>query len=335
MATTSRTALYISLYVGLWTAQTLLIKLSKRGTDTYPYDVMSVVTVTEAIKLVIAVMIYLFSQDDKPTSEDPPSLRRLIAYWPDGIWVAVPAAIYCVYNGLMFVNLAHFDPATYRTLINVRVLFSGVLFQLFFAKRLSMKKWSALVLLMVGCTVAQTDKFNIGGATAVACMALQALCSSSGGVYFAWLLQRRSLTVPIWVKNTYLYFWGVCFNLIYILFFRSHLLFQRQFFHNFDAYLLPVLLVGSLAGFATSFLLANVDVILKEYSNAIEMVTTALGALYLFGTPVPQRLVYSMGIVGVSIWLYNHQSSQAIDNHRDDDADINDKKPILPVSTRA
>ena len=129
--------------------------------------------------------------------------------------------------------------------------------------------------------------------------------SSSGGVYFAWLLQRQSLDVPLWVKNIYLYFWGVTFDLLYIALFRPSLIFGGEFFHDFDLYLCPMLLVGSFAGFTTSFLLANVDVLLKEYSNALEMVTTAIGALYLFETPIPTRLLYSMVFVAFSIFLYN------------------------------
>lgn len=41
----------------------------------------------------------------------------------------VPSALYCVYNNLMFVNLARFDPTTYYLLLQFRVVITGVIFQ--------------------------------------------------------------------------------------------------------------------------------------------------------------------------------------------------------------
>jgi len=41
----------------------------------------------------------------------------------------VPAALYCAYNNLAFVNLANFDPTTYFLLLQFRVVITGVVFQ--------------------------------------------------------------------------------------------------------------------------------------------------------------------------------------------------------------
>lgn len=41
----------------------------------------------------------------------------------------VPAFLYCLYNNLAFVNLSKFDPTTYYLLLQLRVVITGILFQ--------------------------------------------------------------------------------------------------------------------------------------------------------------------------------------------------------------
>lgn len=41
----------------------------------------------------------------------------------------VPAFLYCLYNNLAFINLSSFDPTTYYLLMQLRVVVTGVLFQ--------------------------------------------------------------------------------------------------------------------------------------------------------------------------------------------------------------
>lgn len=44
----------------------------------------------------------------------------------------VPAFLYCLYNNLAFVNLSAFDPTTYYLMLQLRVVVTGVLFQVFY-----------------------------------------------------------------------------------------------------------------------------------------------------------------------------------------------------------
>jgi hypothetical protein len=52
-----------------------------------------------------------------------------MAYAKVGWLWSVPAFLYCVYNRLMFTNLTFFEPATYRLLMNQRLIWSGILSQ--------------------------------------------------------------------------------------------------------------------------------------------------------------------------------------------------------------
>ena len=41
----------------------------------------------------------------------------------------MPALLYCVYNNLVYINLAAFDPGTYNVLMQLRIVITGFLYQ--------------------------------------------------------------------------------------------------------------------------------------------------------------------------------------------------------------
>lgn len=41
----------------------------------------------------------------------------------------IPASLYCLYNNLSFTNLAFFDPTTYFLFMQIRLLMTGVIYQ--------------------------------------------------------------------------------------------------------------------------------------------------------------------------------------------------------------
>lgn len=49
----------------------------------------------------------------------------------------VPAFLYCLYNNLAFTNLSSFDPTTYYLLLQLRVVITGILFQVRFLNNYS------------------------------------------------------------------------------------------------------------------------------------------------------------------------------------------------------
>ena len=41
----------------------------------------------------------------------------------------VPAALYCLYNNLSFISLSYFNPTTYFMFMQIRLLLTGVIYQ--------------------------------------------------------------------------------------------------------------------------------------------------------------------------------------------------------------
>lgn len=194
---------------------------------------------------------------------------------------AIPAALYCVFNALAFYNLNLVSPPTYRLLINLKVLFSGLMLQFLIGTKLSRRQWLGLVLLVLACGVEQWDSFDYNtGLTAVILICLQALCSSFAGVYFQLLLQIRPSTpstssqpeLGLWEKNFYMYCWTIFFNTLYLAVFNQPVLLNPgAALSTFDANVIPIILMSGIGGVSTSLILRDMDVIVKEYANFAEM----------------------------------------------------------------
>ena len=90
----------------------------------------------------------------------------------------IPAFLYCLYNNLSFTNLANFDPTTYFMFLQIRLLLTGVIyqvirylvtsvdighpinlvsFQFLFKRRLSSIQWFSLLLVTIGCMIQKMD----------------------------------------------------------------------------------------------------------------------------------------------------------------------------------
>jgi drug/metabolite transporter (DMT)-like permease len=193
------------------------------------------------------------------------------------------------------------EPGTYRVLINYRILFSGVLLQILFKKRLTRRQWAALLLLVLACIAEQSGSFSSDdGVFAIIMMSIQGLCSSLGSIYFQWLLQKQdSEEMGIWLKNTYLYFWSIIVNLFAIVIFRPDLLSSEIFNVRVE-----IVIVAGLGGVFTSLLLRHLDVIVKEYANFAEMVAVAIAQRILFGSELRFSLLAAIIMVSYSLYMY-------------------------------
>lgn len=134
----------------------ILIRLSKRaGENSYDYDTVTVVLVTEITKLGLASAIYLWQGHSLWTLGEQLLTHRHLA-----LFYLVPAILYCVYNNLTYVNLSFYDPTTYYILLQLRIAVTGVIYQIVFQRTLSRSQWLSLLLLTLGCIVKQLGSIN-------------------------------------------------------------------------------------------------------------------------------------------------------------------------------
>ena len=296
---------------------------------------LSLVCATELMKLVLALLYYTFLDERGSTSRGGPLQRlRTLAKGRGALLCLVPAGIYMVNNTLTFANLQIFDPATYRVLINVRILLTGVLMQVIFQKRLSWKKWAALCTLFIGCIIGKLGGGTLKGVTTVGLLGWltlfgQGLCSSCGNVYFAWLLKRKERTLSssgssavessdddavapeptsMWAKNCYLYFFGVVINIGVTVVYRHDAPFDQGFLAALTSnYMVATTIVlGAVGGIFISLLLMHLDSAMKEMLGGIELFTCALAQWPLMGIAPRPALIVSIVIVSVALKLYSN-----------------------------
>lgn len=302
----AKNLLLFALHIGLWTLWTLLIRGSRPDdSDSYAYDAVTVVLLTETVKFILSIVFHFGPLDPNQWLQEATTITQ---QWNMGVYFAVPAFIYTLYNSLFFLNLVYFDPVSYRVLINMRILWSGVLFQIFFNKQLGARKWFALTLLMIGCAINQigegfTFETNLWYLFTIT---FQSFTSSFGGVYSEVLL-KKDVEISLNVKNMYLYLFSMIFNSIFIIFFRPELLSTDTFLKGYSTITYVIVFVGALCGFSTALFLRHLNIIMKEYAHSGEMFMTAFLSYWLFGQELTPQLVASMLLVTVSVWQYNYK----------------------------
>ncbi|XP_022232640.2 UDP-galactose transporter senju [Drosophila obscura] len=325
--------LYMSLFIG----QGIFVTASQESNNSYGYNTVTVVLLTEVFKLIVSTCLYCRDNNLRSLVRDVHKDRNVLALY------MVPAFLYCFYNNLAFVNLATFDPTTYYLLLQLRVVVTGILFQIIFKKYLSQRQWISLILLTLGCMLKQVDFSgfysdanddsesaaiqaipsnsnhtvdhhqvhgkNMSGfdfsLSAVFILA-QTICSCLAGVYNEYLLKDKGADVNIFVQNVFMYLDSIVCN-AGILLLRGELLdaFSPQNLGTIMRFSVIIIIVNNAAiGIVTSFFLKYMNSILKTFASALELLFTAVLCYFLFSIPIYMNTALAIAVVSYAIYLY-------------------------------
>ncbi len=64
----------------------------------------------------------------------------------------IPAILYCLYNNLSFTNLAIFDPTTYFMFMQIRLIMTGVIYQVS-PLQIACNYWNAQMRLLISLSL--------------------------------------------------------------------------------------------------------------------------------------------------------------------------------------
>ncbi|XP_078676175.1 UDP-galactose transporter senju-like isoform X1 [Branchiostoma floridae x Branchiostoma belcheri] len=303
-------------YMILFINQGILVTASRKADNTYPYNTVTVVMITEILKLMVATLLYV---KDNSFQE---LLRVIVRDKKVLVLYVVPASLYCLYNNLQFVNLAVYDPTTYYLLLQFRVVTTGIVFQILFKKTLSRLQWLSLVLLTIGCVVKQIkhdthmrDVVSFGGQSLslhlnanLLHILLQVFCSCFAGVYTEFLLKgEKSSHVPLMMQNVFMYLDSIICNMC-VLAYTGDLL-SAFTTESINSILQPTVLLVTLnqtaIGIITSLFLKSLNSILKTFASALELMFTAVLCWYIFGIPVDIFTFIAIVIVCLATFLYS------------------------------
>ncbi|XP_033173677.1 UDP-galactose transporter senju [Drosophila mauritiana] len=326
--------LYMSLFIG----QGIFVTASQESNNSYGYNTVTVVLLTEVFKLIVSTCLYCRDNNLRSLVRDVQKDRNVL-----GLYM-VPAFLYCLYNNLAFVNLATFDPTTYYLLLQLRVVVTGILFQIIFKKYLSQRQWISLILLTLGCMMKQVDfgsfysdanddsesaaiqqqlqshnKTTAAGTNAhgknmsgfdfslsAVFILAQTICSCLAGVYNEYLLKDKGADVNIFVQNVFMYLDSIVCNAV-ILLLRGELIdaFSPQNLASIMRFSVLIIIVNNAAiGIVTSFFLKYMNSILKTFASALELLFTAVLCYFLFSIPIYMNTALAIAVVSYAIYLY-------------------------------
>lgn len=295
-------------YVTLWTSSHLLV-YSSRLSSAPSYNATSVVLLTETIKLILAASMYVAHDG---------SLREMIRVTSKEVRVlllyGIPAVLYAMYNNLLFINLASFDPGTYNVLIQLKIALTGVLYQILFSKQLNRNQWAAILLITLGCMCKESGKVTTFGFQANLSswflLLVQMLCSVLAGVYNEVLLKgsdsaKRGVTTNL--QNAFMYIQSIVVNFVVLIWEgkASEAISPQNLEAIASLKVLAIITIMSTVGLVTGFFLKHLDSVLKAVASALEVVFTMLLGFLFFGVPVGLTGLISGLLVGAGVALYS------------------------------
>uniref|UniRef100_A0A1A9WK72 Uncharacterized protein n=1 Tax=Glossina brevipalpis TaxID=37001 RepID=A0A1A9WK72_9MUSC len=300
--------LYISLFVG----HGIFVTASQEPDNSYGYNTVTVVLLTEVLKLFISITLYC--KEHALTSligDMRKDFNVMLLY-------CVPAFLYCLYNNLSFVNLATFDPTTYNLMLQLRVVITGILFQLninsFFNKinddsaiLIDQLQTSTRVHNSTNSRMANKNVSGFGFSFSALLILAQTIFSCLAGVYNEYLLKDKGSEVNIFVQNVFMYVDSIACN-VFILILQGQL-FAAFTLNNLESIIrfkVIIIIVNNAAvGMVTSFFLKYMNSILKSFASALELVFIAILSYFLFNIPIYINTVLSITAVSFAIYLYS------------------------------
>lgn len=142
-------------YISLFVSQGLLFEEVQRS-QIYGFNTVVVVSLTELVKLLICVFIYLMRSQGSTSRliYDLNKNRRLLLLY------LVPAFLYCLYNNLTYINMSLLDLTTYYCLMQFRIVLTAVIYQILFRRKLTAIQWTSLIILTSGCLLKEYGMYN-------------------------------------------------------------------------------------------------------------------------------------------------------------------------------
>nr|DAD25449.1 TPA_asm: hypothetical protein HUJ06_026913 [Nelumbo nucifera] len=305
-------ALNVFLVVGdciLVGLQPILVYMSKVD-GSFKFSPISVNFLTEAAKVLFAIIMLLFQARHQKVGEKPLlSVSTFVQAARNNVLLAVPALLYAINNYLKFIMQLYFNPATVKMLSNLKVLVIAVLLKIIMRRRFSVIQWEALALLLIGISVNQLRSLPEGRtamglpvATGVYLYTLIFVTVPSlASVYNEYALKSQFET-SIYLQNLFLYGYGAIFNFLAIL---GTAIFKGpsslDILQGHSKATMFLICNNAAQGILSSFFFKYADTILKKYSSTVATIFTGIASAALFGHTLTMNFILGISIVFISM----------------------------------
>jgi len=292
------------------------------------YLASTVVLCTELLKVVASFV--LVARECCSVAGAFKIVYNLFNNFSEVLKVCVPALLYTIQNNLMFYSLGKLSMAVQQVTYQLKILTTAMLSVLLLSKRLSMSKWVALVILVIGVSLIQMPNgdakdeassksssdvasgypFGIQSDAVLGFLAVLMACFTSGfaAVWLEKLLKQTGLS--IWVRNVQL---GVIGSVMALFVALSNdgdaLVYRGGFFQGYSERVLCTIVNNALGGLLCASVIKYADNILRCFSTALSIVLTCMLSAFFDEFLASGFFVLGTSLAILSVFIYNLELS--------------------------
>eukprot|EP00940_MAST-03C_sp_MAST-3C-sp2_P000538 g538.t1 len=306
-----------------------MAKAAEGSDGTQPVPIASSILIMEATKWMIS-----FSRLSKDAGgwNGAKAMIRGIKL-KDAAMYAIPGLCYALNNNLEIYVLRYLDPATARTLNNVKILTTALFFRIIMKKSISKQQVVALLMLTGGVCIAvsggssgQQESTAYVTTTGIFLMLVYSMISGFGCVYNEFIMKFGTGSDNINLQNVVLYSWGLLFNGCGILMSASSSsaavvetdddlgVLETESaggstFFGFESmsqliWWIMFVLNGAFHGLIISAVMKHLSSIWKLFMSGLSIPIAGLCTSILFGAPLALTLVFGSACVVAALYLY-------------------------------
>lgn len=262
----------------------------------------------------------------------------------NSLWYSIPGLFYFINNNLSVYCTKFMDATSYTMLTNFKILSTGILYYFIMGRMLSRQKWFSLVLLFSGGVIyvygtvesqkeeesentihKNTEMFitifgnsfnskfksfrniHVHFLFRIGLMLVFVYVTLSGlsGVITEFIY-KKNLGDSIHLQNLYLYFYGICFNLLGFLLEKDTAVesSMASMFANFNVYTWLLVITQVYYGLSISFIMKYSNNITKLFAVSCSLLVNVLMCVWLFNLNVNGYFYWTFVIIISALYLY-------------------------------
>lgn len=232
---------------------------------------------------------------------------------------SVPALLYLLQNNLQYVAITYLDAATYTVTYQLKILSTALLSVIMLQRKLALRQWLALLVLVAGVALVQISATSPQKATnghgagelqdtsrhvlGLAAVLSATLLSGLAGVYTEKILKGSS--VSLWTRNAQLALCSLVIGLGGLVVSGDIASVQADgFFVGYNVWTVASVVNNSFGGLLIAVVIKYADNILKNFSTSISIILTTIISANFMGLKANGLFLGGVALVCYSTFLY-------------------------------
>lgn len=280
------------------------------------YIASTAVFLAEVLKIIACLLVMRHQQGSWDRFST--MVRREILGKPsETLKMLIPSGLYALQNNLLYVALSNLEAATFQVTYQMKIMSTAIFSVALLGRSLTRDKWLALLLLMIGVTLVQSQSMSSSSTTSkvedillapqnpfIGLMAVITSCISSGfaGCYFEKILKTSDTSM--WVRNIQLGISGALFSLVGMLAYDIQPIMEGGLLQGYNWLTWVVVANQALGGLLVAIVVKYADNILKGFATSLSIIVSGVISIYLFGFQPSGVFIVGAFIVMSSSYLY-------------------------------